>query len=349
MKAGLLATLQSRGFRRTVKTAFVICITLLSVVGAYSLYHLWAYNSVREKVAVLDKGHKVYDQDFKYQVPEGVPIVRTAPERKTTVFLIGGFRAAHFLEYFNELYEKEGVNVVAPIVGLSSWPFEMRNREWFYEEDMRTIVQMYDMYTANLPASHRVVVVSFSFGALGNTTIGVRAKRAPDAMIYLSPLNTHLEYRAASPVMAWLAGKMEYVRHVIPMIVRTQNKSRAGLWDVVNDQKNLAAWNAYGLRVVNWEENLTQALEVRKGARFNEESMIPRLKGRNVIILNGDDDLFFSQKGFGLLADGFRKAGNNVSHRVLPKTGHMVLNDNGADEAKRIISDVLKNRYIVAR
>lgn len=332
--------------KKVLKITITIIVLFFAVIGLHKLFYNYKWNSVQTEVEKRDKVQKTYDEDFLFQKPDGEPLILTNPSYKQTVFIIGGFRAAHFLDYFKKLHNEEKVNVIAPISGLTSWPFSYRNREWFYQEDMRNFYQFYNIYTSKLPKDHRITVLSMSFGALSNTAIGARAERKPDVQIYLSPLNTQLDYRAASPFMAWLSSKIGILQHFVPFVIRSKNPKRAGMWDVVNDEKNKAAWNRYGTRVVNWEENLHQAVRVREAAKYMEKTLIPKMKGQNVIIMHGDDDLFFSQKGFQDLASGFEKSGNKVKLIPLEKTGHMILNDNGGDKAKDIIAKAAKGNYV---
>lgn len=336
--------LNKSNIKKCIKKGITLILIIFSVIGLHKVFYNYKWNSVQTEVEKRDKIQKSYDEDFLFQKPDGEPLVLVKPNYKETIFIIGGFRAAHFLDYFNKLHNEEKVNVIAPISGLTSWPFRYRNREWFYQEDMRNFFQFYNIYTANLPAKHRITVLSMSFGALSNTAIGARAIRKPDVMIYLSPLNTQLDYRAASPLMAWLSSKISILQHFVPFIIRSKNPKRAGMWDVVNDEKNKAAWNRYGTRVVNWEENLHQAVRVREAAKYMEETLISKVSGQKIIIMYGDDDLFFSQDGFNNLVQKFKAAGNTVEEIKLKDTGHMILNDNGGDNAKRIIIDAAKGK-----
>jgi hypothetical protein len=58
-------------------------------------------------------------------------------------------------------------------------------------------------------------------------------------------------------------------------------------------------------------------------------------------VLTGDSDLYFTQEGYANFAELARKHGNEVRHLVLESTGHMVLLDNGAEEAKAAILELM--------
>ena len=65
----------------------------------------------------------------------------------------------------------------------------------------------------------------------------------------------------------------------------------------------------------------------------------------NILILYGENDLYFNEKGFRNLANKLRKAGNVVDDIMLKKTGHMLLFDNKEKAAKRMILKLLQNKY----
>ena len=69
------------------------------------------------------------------------------------------------------LHQKEKVNIIGPVYGLQGYPFNERNRQWYFQEDIREALQIYDAYTSLLPDSHRVVVASMSLGTLPNLAI----------------------------------------------------------------------------------------------------------------------------------------------------------------------------------
>ncbi len=316
-----------------------VIILLFALVGAYSVFMDWQYQSVKKKVERIESS-RTFDPDLKYNMPLGEPIFMVRPDNKATLFFIDGFRgqigAGHYSPWFEELYGK-GVNVVAPITGLQGWPFAYRTRAWHREEDMRQALQIYDAYCANLPQDHRVIVASMSFGALSNVTIGAKGKRKPDAMAFVSPLNTGLDYKSGNALVRYLSSRIDLLQYVMPYMVRGKNKARATLYDIVNEEKNLAAWDAVLKDTVNYEENLPQGVELNASARYMEDELIPQIRGERIVILYGQEDLTFSAKGFESLASKFRAAGNDVKSYAFPNSGHMLLYDNGGDRAKEII------------
>jgi|GEM_PF-5797570 len=73
-----------------------------------------------------------------------------------------------------------------------------------------------------------------------------------------------------------------------------------------------------------------------------EKNILPFIKNLNIFIAWGDQDLYFSQKGF----ENFVKIlsnQNNVEYLKLENSGHMVLLDNGEKILKeRILSYILR-------
>ena len=332
-------------FIKTIlKTAGTILLLFFAFVGAYYCFISWQYSSVQKEIEKREST-RVFDKDLKYNMPLGQPIFLVKPGNKITLFFIDGFRgqigAGHYLPWFQKLHKQYGINIVAPITGLQGWPFAYRTRDWHREEDMRQALQIYDAYCANLPAGHRVVVGSMSFGALSNITIGAKGKRKPDAMVLVAPLNTGLDYKSGSALTRWLSSKITVLQYIKPLMVRGKNKMRATLYDVVNDEKNLEAWNAVMKDTVNYEENLPQGVHLNASAVYMENELVPQVKGKKIVILYGEDDLTFSIKGFEALAEKLRRAGNSVKAVPFAKSGHMLLYDNGGDKAKEIILKTL--------
>lgn len=334
--------------KKIIKPLFKIIILALALYGAYYCYMQWQYHSVKAEVEKRE-ATRSYDKDLKYLMPSGKPIFMVNPANKSTLFFIEGFRgqigAGHYQQWFDQLYNKHHINIISPIIGLQGWPYAYRTRDWHYEEDMRQVVQIYDAFCANLAPGHRVVIGSMSFGALSNITIGAKAKRAPDAMVLVSPLNTGIEYKSGSAITRWLATQMSWIQYVKPVVIRGKNPARASSWDIVNDEMNIRVWNNIAKDIINWEENLPQGMEVNRAADYMEKTLVPQVKKNNIIVMYGDSDLTFSQKGFLSLAEKLKTAGNKVQPVMFEKSGHMLLHDNGGDRAKMIFLDVLLNRH----
>ncbi|TAL38684.1 MAG: hypothetical protein EPN93_04225 [Spirochaetes bacterium] len=323
-------------------------VVVFACVGLYASFYSCQRDSVLKKVEKLE-ANRPYDKDLKYHKPYGEPIFLVRPGNATTLFFIDGFRgqvaAGHYLDWFKALHENYHINVVCPVTGLQGWPVAYRTRAWHREEDMRQALQVYDAYCANLPAGHRVVTGSMSFGGFSNITLAVFGKRKPDAMVMVAPVNTVLDYKSGSALMRWLATQTSWLRYIVPLAMRGGNKERATLYDIVNSGKNLETWNALAKDTVNWEENLAQGLHLTETAEYMEKDLVPRVTNEKILILYGDSDLTFSAAGFESLAEKLRASGNRVKTVKFAESGHMLLYDNGGDAAKKLVLDVLQNRY----
>ena len=313
-----------------------------------SLFYKWRYSSIKKFVNEKESGRK-YDPVLLYNTPMGEPVLWVKPGNKTTLFFMEGFRGqvgiGIYRDWLKDLHEKHSINIIGPIIGLQGWPFEYRNRQWFFQEDIRTALQIYDAYTANLPSDHRIILMSQSFGALSSATIMARGMRKPDASILMAPLNTGLEYKSGGKIVQWLAKRKNILRHFIPYTSRKINPNRAGYWDIVNDGKNAQAWDTVAKNTMNWEENVNAGYQVDKAALFMENRIIPEVHGMKILLMHGEDDLYFSNTGYDRLAGLLRKNSNSVDVIGFKNTGHMILFDNGGDGAKKIIMSVLENRF----
>jgi hypothetical protein len=192
-----------------------------------------------------------------------------------------------------------------------------------------------------LPKDHRVVTVSQSFGTYPHAGILARAARKPDAAIFLSPLNTSMEYRAAGEFVFWLSKQMNWIQYVISFTKPAPSPSRVSVWDIVNPEKNKKMADRFP---INPEDNSHHGVQVQETAQLMESTLYPQIKGKKILVVNGDSDLYFAQKGFITTTAILEKCGNTVEHIVLKNSGHMVLVDNGEDQLKAKIISVLKNK-----
>ncbi len=247
----------------------------------YKSYISWQYNSIKSMVESKE-AVRSYDKDLLYLLPRGKPILMVNPAYKSTLVFFEGFRtqigAGHYLEWFKDLHENHQVNIISPIIGLQGWPFKYRNRPWTHQEDMRAALQIFDAYTAHLPEDHRIVVCSMSFGTLANLTLAAKAKRKANAYVLVSPINTGMEYKSAGKVMRWLATQTHRLQYIVPMVKRGRNPARAEAWDIVNDENNIKIWNLVAKDIINWEENLGQAVQVQKISIYMENQLIPQIQ-----------------------------------------------------------------------
>lgn len=321
----------------------IIFLLVLALIGAYRVY-LWAqYASKEHAITPAERGK--FDRDLLYRTQGGEPLVLVNPAYTKTLFFIEGFRAqmpaGMYTDWLMDLHRTAKTNVIVPVYGLQSSPFAMRNRQWFFQEDMRTVLQIYDAYTALLPADHRIVTVSMSFGTLPHLAIAAHAKRPPDVLVLLSPLNTGMEYKVAGKLVYWLSKQTAWLQHVLLFSSVTPPPNRASVWDIVNRQENL---RIAAQIPINPEDNVRLGHQVEQAAAWMEQDLVPEVKHRDITVVWGDSDLFFSQAGFRALAERLSAAGNRVQSITVPDSGHMVLMDNGAAQVKSLIERHLEAR-----
>jgi len=254
-----------------------------------------------------------------------------------------GFRtqnpAGMYMDWFNELHSRYNINILVPVYGLQSSPFELRYREWFPQEDLRTVLQIYNAYTAMLPKNHRVVTISQSFGTYPHSIILARGIRQPDAAVFLSPLNSKIEYRAAGDFVFWLSKQMNWLQYIVSFTKPAPSPNRASVWDIVNPEKNREMAERFP---INPEDKAHHGVQVQETAIFMETTIYPEIKNRKILIVNGDSDLYFAREGFTNSASLLKHNGNEIEHVILKNSGHMVLADNEEDSLKKLILNILK-------
>ena len=322
-------------------TAFVL---VFFCVGFYQFF-MWLQSERTRKSVELFESKRTYDPDLYYYPKYGEPLFLVKPGNAATLFFLEGFRtqapAGMYLDWFTELHRKFGVNVVVPVYGLQSSPFFLRNRDWHVQEDLRLALQVYDAYTAALPAAHRIVTASMSFGAIPQAAILAKSPRKPDAAFFMSPLNSGLDYRVSGPLIHWLSKQMGLIRFVMPYSMAAPSPSRASVWDIKNRESNLSMATKID---ANPEESSYYGYLTEVNAKWLEERLLPQVKGLKIIVSWGDDDLYFSQDGFKRFAGNLEKSGNIVRTEILPNSGHMLLLDNSREKIKGLILEALQGK-----
>jgi len=134
-----------------------------------------------------------------------------------------------------------------------------------------------------------------------------------------------MEYRAAGPIVYWLSKQTSWLRYVFLFTKPSAAPNRKSVWDIVNDEKNLFYAKNFP---INPEDSSELGYKSEKAAIFMEKNILPFIKDLNIFVSWGDQDLYFSQKGF----ENFVKIlsnKNKVESLKLENSGHMVLIDNG--------------------
>lgn len=319
-----------------------IVLLFFALVGLYQGCLFLQESSTQRRSERIEAEERHYDSHLLYNTHGGEPLFLIDPAYEKTLFFMEGFRAqapaGMYRRQLRDFHREEEVNIIVPVYGLQSWPFEQRNREWYFQEDMRQVLQIWEAYTRRLPENHRLVTASMSFGTLPHAAIAAFAQRPPDEMIFFSPLNQGMDYKAAGPVIRWFSRQTVWLRHILPYAQPGKAPTRASVWDIVNDEIN-KEYAATGM--VNPEDNAHQAYLSERAAAYLEAELLPLIQGRDISVIWGQEDLFFSQEGFRHFSDILEKGENRVTARGLPRTGHMVLLDNGRATAWEALKEAV--------
>ena len=335
-------------FKKLIRTFLTLLILFLSLLGLLRVIQFWQYHSTEKYSMTLEKKVK-FDDDFLFREPYGKPVFWVNPSYTKTLFFFEGFRNPVNVEgwygsWLRYIHHHLKVNIISPVYGLQGWPYRERNREWFFRQDMREALQIYDAYTCLLPDSHRVVVASMSLGTLPNLVICAKARRKPDACVLLSPLNSRIDFRLSGKLVAWIGKQVmerDWLSDIIMFTRSSVSKNRVNEYDIVNaDSAVLYKNKGY----TNLEGNVKQAYTTHLAAIYLEEKLIPQLKGMHIQMFWGDDDLYFSQTGFKNLYN-LLAIHNKVKMTVQHKAGHAVLIDNGADKIWKRIEAILEGKF----
>lgn len=334
--------------KRLIKTIWILIIVFLSGLGLLKVVQFWQYRSTEKYSMTLEKKVK-FEEDFLYRETYGKPVIWVNPAYNKTLFFFEGFRNPVNVEgwygsWLRYIHNKLKVNIISPVYGLQGWPYKERNRQWFFREDMREALQIYDAYTSLLPDSHRVVIASMSLGTLPNLVICAKARHKPYAAVLISPLNSQIDFRLSGKLIAWFGRqvmKREWLSDLIMFTRSDVSSRRVNEYDIVNKDSAVFYKNK---GYTNLEGNVKQAYTTHLAAIYLEEKLIPQLKGMKVQMFWGDDDLYFAQEGFMNLYKMLAK-NNNVKMTIQPKAGHSVLIDNGADKIWKRIENIIEGKF----
>ncbi|PKL24211.1 MAG: hypothetical protein CVV47_10700 [Spirochaetae bacterium HGW-Spirochaetae-3] len=315
-----------------------VAIAFFTIMSPFALYGLWkavlgAQKAIVGRRVAAVEARRTYDPVLRYHRDGGEPLFLVSPKHDTTLFFLEGFRtqspAGMYRERFQKLFET-GVNVIVPVYGLQSSPFDLRNRDWRLEEDLRLVGQVYDAYAATLAPGHRIIVCAQSFGAIPASSVAAFSSRRPDALVFLSPHNAELDFRVSGPMIRWLSRQSAWLRHLVRFSWAAPAPGRASVWDIVDTDRNLAT-AARG--DANPEDATEYGYRNELAARLMEASILPAVSGYDAWVVCGERDLYFAQSGFDRFASALRSGGNRVVFDRLAGSGHMVLLDADADRA----------------
>jgi pimeloyl-ACP methyl ester carboxylesterase len=302
---------------------------LLAALGAHRLWLAGFDRYVRGHV-VRDEKTIPYDPILGFREKLGEPVVLVDPAFERTLFFFEGFRtqmAANFHRpWFESLHAEQRVNVIAPVLGLQSSPFALRNVEWDPRQDLRTALQVYDAHVALLPKRHRVVVASACFGVL--PALAIAARRRPHALVLFTPVTTAFGPSRTMP--RWIRTLLgsPLTPQLVPYYFRRKG---LGGWDIVDPVRRAQAVRDFP---TNKDWNLFQYFVMRRALDWMEREIAPAVTGHDIFVATGEKDAFLPPEKVAEFADRLRRNGNRVEFATVPESGHMVLLDQGAEPLK---------------
>lgn len=314
------------------------------LVGVYNVFIWGQYEIVKRKVVNLEADIN-YDKELLYNMDGGEPVFLINPEYRTTLFFMDDFRrhnpAGMYEEWFKNLHHVHKINIVSPIYGLQSAPFEFRNRKWNYIEDMRSILQIYDAYAAMLPKDHKIVTVSQSSGSIANMIIAAKGKKRPSSLIFLSPLNNGGKSEKTESKTQALINNVSRLKEIILFSKASPAENRESVWDIVNKEKSInMSKNNYTIS----ENNSKFKVAMEEAAKWMEESLMPSIKHERITVIWGENDVLFESSDYKEFANIIKKHGNLVKTVPLKKSGGMVLFDNEEERVKKEILNILTQK-----
>ncbi len=326
---------------RGIKIILCIIVIIFALIGLHKVFLQVQFNMVEKKVEKIESTRN-YDDIFLFNKNGGEPLYLINKNFSKTIFFLEGFRtqapAGMYIEYFEKLHKEQEVNIIVPVYGLQSSPFDLRNREWDFHEDIRNVIQIYDSYTLLLDDNHKILTISQSFGTLPHAAILARGKRKPNNAILLSPLNTGMEFKAAGPLVYWFSKQTSWLRKIMLFSWAQPAPNRDSIWDIINTEMNLKMAKRDD---ANPEDSSELGYKSENAAFWMQDNLIPLIKNMNIKIFWGDCDLYFSQEGFKKISSELSEK-NNVETFILENSGHMVLLDNQKNVIKRMIMNILK-------
>jgi pimeloyl-ACP methyl ester carboxylesterase len=281
-----------------------------------------------------------FDADFLWFEGGGEPLFLSRPSSDTTLIFIEGFRVMNPVgmheEWLREFSDHHNINVAAPIIGLQSLPYDQRNREWFFQQDLRSAVQLYDAIHASVPEGHKIVVVGASGGALA--AIAIAARREPALTILVAPPPPDPAFpRNVKPSVAtagrWFYRHMDLAATLFPFTVVRLFRTRPGQ---IPKKAGKGADNI----VRGVETNVGQLAEMQRALRWSGATL-QRLKSRNIMLLWGSEDETVEPEALRVLAQSLTAANNTIQAVEVPGVGHRVLLGDDGAPARRSILDAL--------
>ncbi|HWO93670.1 MAG TPA: hypothetical protein VNL92_02810 [Dehalococcoidia bacterium] len=333
----------------------------LAALGALQVYRKAFYGMTRRRVIRLERPVN-YDPDLLYPEPLGKPIYLVKPENDTTLLFLSGFRTltmpGQHLDWFRELHEQHGINILAPVFGIQSLPFDQRMVGTTVERDVREVMQVLDAYRSTLPADHRIVCSCISYGAIPSLAIAAMRDVSDFILTGPAPIITppgpttrtpSIVRRLKNPVLRPIAASLLKRLHnpeskgmrltlaiagqLVPTMARRRLESG---WDIEHEERRQYAYDNLPLPA---DVPLADAKSMLTGIALTRESYLPRITGKRFLIAWGELDSLVTPEQNEALADELEQLGNEVIRRGYENSGHLVLMDG---ELEQVQDDILE-------
>ncbi|HWO93671.1 MAG TPA: hypothetical protein VNL92_02815, partial [Dehalococcoidia bacterium] len=325
----------------------------LALLGAARLYRAAFYHQARRRVLKVER-RVPYDPDLLYPDPMGRPIYLVDPRNDTTLLFLSGYRMlsmpGEHLDWFRELHGR-GINVLAPLVGIQSLPFDHRIVGTTLERDVREAVQVLDAYRSTLPSDHRIICASMSYGSI--PSFAIAALRDVSDFVLLGPASVFaptgrsahssatlqrmrnptlrgwalaLRPRALSQQDPMMKVVTRIVEGLAPLLVRTRVESG---WDIADPERRAEAHQRFLLPA---DVPMSDMWMLERSMRLVRESYLPRITGKRFLMAWGELDSVVMPEQNEALADQLERLGNDVIRRPCERSGHLVLMDGERDQ-----------------
>jgi len=295
-----------------------LAIFIIAIVLSIDIYkNLILEKSKSVKISEKESRQNIYDRDFLYKIPGNAPVIKINPLNNITYFILDQNRNENSLMYFDKLFNESKINIISPSWGLSSLPNRYKMTEWFYEEDTRNIIQLYDLHSTHLKKDHKIIVISFSFGALINSAIAARSNRKPDLLLLYSPINTKIIFGKAD-----IHDRYDYICYLLSMYSKSENSMTDAFEKVFSDRLSTKNWEIYTKKVMKLDKKYNHKFRIMEAAYYYQYDLTPRVNEYKVYITAGTNDQYFSSESYNDLNDLYNNVQNISKIQYIP-AGHI--------------------------
>lgn len=320
-----------------VAHAAYLALGFLSLIGLYATYRWANIRFARRRGLAHEKTMRFHPRLLYYQ-PGGEPLFLVDRSHEQSVFFLEGYRVQNPVglneEWLQGLYRDHCTNVIAPIIGKQSYPYDQRNADWVFQDDFRTALQIYDAYTNAMPHGHRIAVVGASLGAVAALTLAT--ERRPHVTVLVSPPSLHLVLPENLIRSAEVAGRMLLDHmHLVSAFLPYSTKR----WHVGPSSDPPTPRDHLTVPHVEW--NMKQLAQLTDAIRWMSQ-LVDHIKGGLFVIVRGERDRTIVSRSMTTFVERLRSNGNRVETLTVPSRGHRLwITDDGREVIQRAILESL--------